>query len=243
MDERAALRALGPRPLPPADESRWGPYMRKLSERQQRFVLAVMDGRSNTQAATLAGAANARKSLTPGSAKQLGYKWAHDPAILDAIKELSLGRIRNAAPKAIAALEEAVEGGGGPNAKLRVKAASDLLGRAGLGIVTQTTVNATVVHKQETREEIEAEILKLAEALKLDGRLLLGYDPGEIAKTVQMGPVARKSPDQWSVAEMRHWQETGEEPVISAPVIDAEFVEVPPSLADRIKEAGLDDLL
>lgn len=164
------------------DEARWGPAMRRLSERQQAFVLAVMDGHNNADAAIIAKAQADLPNSKKGSfksrdaAKQAGFKMAHDPAVLEAIHEMSLGRIRATAPKAIAALEEAVENPG-PDSKIKVKAAGELLSRGGLGIVVNTQVNATVVHREESQEAVIEEITRLAKFLELDANVLLGYDP------------------------------------------------------------------
>lgn len=148
-----------------------GPKMRKLSPQQRSFVYAMTACGGNMTRAALAagyGAGSETEKQREKAARVAGSRLASEPKVLEAIKEEAEKRLHSGALIAASTLLEIV---GDPLHKDRLKAASQLLDRAGLIIETKHTVNVT--HSGADRETV-ARITDLATKLGLDPKALLG---------------------------------------------------------------------
>lgn len=149
----------------PADED-LGPAMRKLNERQKRYVIAyLMNPTSNghTQAALLAGYGNGRYE----SAKQQGWIMAHHPKVLAALREEAERRLKSGVIIAASKLMEIVEN---DQHKDQFKAIERVLNQTGLIVETQHRV--VVEHDDNMLSAVER-VKKQALALGLDPNDLL----------------------------------------------------------------------
>ena len=83
--------------IPP--DYKCGPAMRKLNDRQRAFVTAMLDfgGRDNTKAARAAGYSDPG----PEGLRQTAYRLAHDPDIIEAIREEGQARLNAAGIMAV----------------------------------------------------------------------------------------------------------------------------------------------
>lgn len=143
-----------------------GPKMRQLNERQQLFVLALVEqgARNHTAAAKMAGyGANSQDAL-----RVQAYRLAHDEKILAALKEETEKRLQASIALAANVLVEIAED---PTHKDRLKAATALLNRGGL--------HETLEHKMTHDVSQDAKTLLsrfsvLAGTLGVDPVALLG---------------------------------------------------------------------
>lgn len=152
-------------PIEPITETHGlGPAMIALNPQQRAFVLAYVEtgGQDQTRAAVLSG-----YGVTPGSQKVAGYRLAHDPKILAAIKEVADQRLRSGA---LLGAEVLIAIAQNPVHKDQLKAATELLNRGGL-IVRQEVEH---IHRSETEAEQVKKIVSLARELGLDPKQLLG---------------------------------------------------------------------
>lgn len=150
-------------------DAKLGPAMRNLNQRQQAFVVAMieMGGINYTRAALAAGYGNGNLE----SAAVQGNRLAHDEMVLAAIHEEAHRRLRSGA---IMAVQTLLEIAGNPQAenKDRLKAVEMMLNRSGLHAVTEH--NVKVEHRDITDEGMIKRIKLLAEKQGLDPVQLLG---------------------------------------------------------------------
>ena len=154
--------------LPAETEGSFGPRMRALSsDYQRRFVLAhVLLARPNaTEAARQAGYSGDRDSLAVTACRLM-----HTPAIIEAIEEEAHKRLDSnrllAAHVLVEVASNAMEKG-----SARVKAAEAILNRTNMPAMSESRV--TVTHTKSERDMI-ADIVNLAQKLKIDPKQLLG---------------------------------------------------------------------
>lgn len=149
--------------VPRADEL--GPYMRALTERQQRFVVAMVElgGQNNTRAALLAGYAN------NDSLRSQAWRLASDLKVQAAIHEVSMARLHSGKILAVSRLLELVNSN---DEKVAHKAAVSLMDRTGLHAVSEHNVKTQDVSK--TDDAMIDRIITLANRLGLDPNKLLG---------------------------------------------------------------------
>jgi len=145
----------------------YGPAMRGLTEMQQKFVLHLLDlGGSYTEAARAAGySANSANSL-----RVCAHRLAHLPTVIDAIREQGERYLRGGVAIGVHVLMDIAKD---PTHKDRLKAATNLLNRAGLGENTTKTVRH--VHELSD-EQLENKIKMLAKRNGLDASKLLGKE-------------------------------------------------------------------
>lgn len=148
-------------------ESRLGPAMRALNERQRQFVLALLEqGTTNyTRAAAAAGYGN-----NPESLKVQAHRLAHDPRILGAIQEEAKARITAGVVMAASQLVQIAENDMTPT-RDRLRALEMIMNRGGLHAMSES--RQTIVHEADEAGAI-ARIRTLAATLGLDAKTLLG---------------------------------------------------------------------
>lgn len=148
-------------------ESKLGPAMRALNERQRQFVLALLEqGTTNyTRAAAAAGYGN-----NPESLKVQAHRLAHDPRILAALQEEAKARITAGVVMAASSLVQIAEDSNTPT-RDRLRALEMIMNRGGLHAMTES--KQTIVHEADEAGAI-ARIKTLAATLGLDAKALLG---------------------------------------------------------------------
>lgn len=142
-----------------------GPAMLAILPQQRAFVYALVEtgGQDNTKAAALAGYGG-----TPGSTRVQAHRLAHDPKVLDAIREVADERLRSGA---ILGAEVLIEIAKDPTHKDRFRSAVELMNRAGMLVATR--IEHRVVHQHDDAALI-ARVQELAKTLDMDPKLLLG---------------------------------------------------------------------
>ena len=145
-----------------------GPAMKKLNERQQAFVTAMLEfgGRNHTKAARAAG-----YDGTDEVVRVTAHRLAHDPKIQEAILEEGQKRMTAGGFLAINTLLDICDDVT-TEKKDRIKAATEILNRIGLHAKSEQKISVT--HKDETSKEMIAEIKLIAERLGVDPQKLLG---------------------------------------------------------------------
>lgn len=147
-----------------------GPAMKRLSERKQAFVVAMIEfgGNNYTRAARAAGYLD-----TPGSHSIVvtAHKLAHDEYIQAAIKEEGQKRLNASTIMAVKTLLDIADDVTAEK-KDRLKAAEMILNRTGLHATSEHKV--AVTHKDETSDEMIKQIRQLSKNLGIDPKKLLG---------------------------------------------------------------------
>lgn len=155
-------------------DSELGPAMAALNDRQRAFVLAkTLNGASNADAAKLAGYAGDSDTL-----KTTGYRLAHDPRVQAALQEEAVKLMRDHAPVMIEVLHSiAINPQNDP--KARIKAASELLSRSGLGSISEHKITVERTDRTRDPQTVAAEIIAMGRqmGLELDPKHLLGPPP------------------------------------------------------------------
>lgn len=148
-------------------EYQCGPAMSKLNERQQAFVVAMLDfgGRNNTKAALAAGYAEGI------DLKRTAYRLAHDELIQAAIKEEGQKRLNAGTIMAVNTLLEIADSAS-VETKDKLKAVEMILNRTGMHATTEHKV--AVTHQDATSDEMIKRIEQLAGKLGVDPQKLLG---------------------------------------------------------------------
>ena len=145
-----------------------GPAMRRLNEKQQNFVYAMIEfgGLNNSKAAQAAGYEGG-----PDSLKVTGYRLAHDSKIQEAMREMG-PRMLNAG--LFIAARFVLETIDNPqiDTKDRLKAAEMVMNRTGMHATSEHKV--AVTHKDETSDEMIKRIEALSKNLGIDSKKLLG---------------------------------------------------------------------
>jgi hypothetical protein len=142
-----------------------GPKMLALSERQQRFVWAMLYSPNPTAAARLAGYSDAS-----GGCRVKGCQLMQSAAVLDALHEVGWRRLHGAALKSIAALEAVVDDPAHPKHLIAVQMVLDRSGFA-----AQTEHKVTVEHTLGG-EKMKLMAERLAKELQVDPVRLLGVN-------------------------------------------------------------------
>lgn len=153
-----------------------GPAMLALPNASMRAYVVgrVFYGLNRARAAEAAGYSTA----TPDVAKVQGYRLEHDERIQAAIAEESRKLMRSQGPRSIRTLIKIRDDKAAEN-KDRIKAATELLSRAGLNAVTEGHI--TVEHKLTPAQQ-DRRILELARELGLsetEARKML-VDPSKV---------------------------------------------------------------
>lgn len=143
-----------------------GPKMLELTDRQQAFVLAMIEtGGNKTRSAINAGFGGENYN----AAASYGHKLARDPKIIAAMQELAEQWLMAGAIKAAGTLIELLDN---PDPKVRFKASVEALNRAGLQVETKHMIK--IEHTDKTTTELLDFIKTAAIEQNLDPRLLLG---------------------------------------------------------------------
>jgi len=139
-----------------------GPAMRELTEKQQRFVVALLEtgGTNEYQAARLAGYGEM-------GARTRSYELARNPRVLAAIKEEALKRMQSGA---LMAASELYLIAGDRTHKDQLKAIDMLLNRGGLIVETKHTLT---VQDNRTDDEIVARAAKFMKEMGMDPKAAL----------------------------------------------------------------------
>lgn len=153
------------------DDYQFGPAMQALTEKQQGFVIAMMEtgGLNYTRAALAAGYTDNPRH--PGQVRAQAHRLAHDEKIQAAIKEESLRRLGAASFIAIKTVLEIADDRTAET-KDRLKAAEMIMNRTGLHATSEHKV--AVEHTTKSDKETIARIEHLAKGLGLDPKVLLG---------------------------------------------------------------------
>lgn len=150
------------------EEACLGPAMKKLTEKQRGFVMAMIEqgGVNYTRAAREAGYEGSESSNA-----RIGFRLAHDPTIQEAIKEVGLKMLHAGA---IVAVKTVVDIAGDVSAekKDRLKAAELIMNRTGMHALTEHKV--AVTHTADTDDEMLKRMEQLAKVLNLDPSKLIG---------------------------------------------------------------------
>lgn len=154
-----------------------GPAMKALTERQQKFVIALLDngGRNLSRAAADAG-----YSVTGNSAGTAGYNLAHHPKVQEALLEVSKARLRTYGLQASSFLAECIDNDG-LSAKDRMRAALAIMDRTGLNAMTE---HKTTIEHSVDPDALTERIRLLADKLNLDPTKLLGKPSAPILDAV-----------------------------------------------------------
>lgn len=151
-------------------DGKFGPAMEKLNPRQRAFVLAMLDmgGAMNHTAAARAAGYSDTGGADSGI-RVAGHRLAHDIKIQAAIRE-EAGRRMNSG--AIMAASVLIDIAANPVHKDQLKAATQLLDRAGLNAVTEHKI--TVDHLGGDDRELLQRVKTMAKELGIDPEKLLG---------------------------------------------------------------------
>jgi len=139
--------------------------MRALNERQQKFVVALLEfGDANHTRAALAAGYHPGQNL-----KTQAYRLSSDPKVQAAIHEVAMGRLHGGKILAVSKLVELIEH---PDPKVAHKAAETLMNRTGLHAVSEHNVKTQDVSR--TDDAMIARIIQLANKIGVDPNLMLG---------------------------------------------------------------------
>ena len=156
----------------PNNPATFGPAMRACTDKQQRFVISILETGSDnfTRAALEAGYA-----ATPESARRIGSALMRNDNVLDALAEERRKRLTAATPLAVSTLRTIIENQQLPT-RDRLRAIEIVLNRSGMGPETNVNVRGAIahVHRVLSPEEQDAKIANLARFLNLDPQKLLG---------------------------------------------------------------------
>lgn len=163
--------------IPPPDLM--GPAMRRLNERQRRFVCALsVYGGDQAEAYRWAGYTCANENTANASASRL----AANPDVIEAIKEEAWRRIDQASMLAVSTLVEIASPRSAAKNSDRLKAAEMILSRTGFH---EKTEHKIVIKDERTTKELIDFIKSRAGAHGLDANQLLGLPaPGADAQIV-----------------------------------------------------------
>ena len=163
------------------EDTELGPAMEALSERQRKFVRAVIElGRNGIENYAEAAREAGYSNISEGC-KVRGHILSHDPRIQAAILEESRKRINLAATVIAIPVITAIAENESVAARDRLHACEMLLNRGGLP--AQTEHKVTVEHKQPKQMLELAE--RLAKEIGIDPARLIGVNPA--AATVLEG--------------------------------------------------------
>ena len=155
--------------VPMPDDRELGPAMRRLNERQKKFVIAyLMDPSTHghTKAAISAGYGNGNYE----SAKQQAWLLSHNAKVLAALKEEADRRVKSGIIIAASKLIEIMED---DNHKDQFKAIERVLNQGGLIVETQHRV---IVENDDNLLSVVDRVKKQA--------IALGLDPAQLLATV-----------------------------------------------------------
>lgn len=192
-----------------SQEPRLGPAMRKLTERQRAFVLALRDAPpvrgGKIEAVRKAGYAGDQASL-----RVTLHRLSHSPTIQAAIKEVALGMLSSEGVNVISTLLDIVYGEIAATAGERLKAAAMVLNRIGM---PEQTEHKVVVEHTVSNEEALDKLHRLSKTLNLDPAQLLGrmgiqVIDGEFTEVSAIEDKSEKSPDDDTAREQNGENDT-----------------------------------
>lgn len=165
-----------------SDEVEYGPAMSALTEKQQRFVLAILTipGCSHSRAAREAG-----YSSEKGGDRVRGHECAHNPAVQMALRE-EAGKRLNSMSVIAANVMMDIMLADETSPKDKLKAAMAVLDRTGFAAAQTINVNKNVT--DNSGKAIMERIQRAADAL--------GVDPGTLLGTAPMKVINHESPDE-----------------------------------------------
>jgi hypothetical protein len=161
------------------EEGDLGPSMKALTPKMRGFVraLRVVGAGKWMAAAKMAGYEGDQTVLAV-----TGHRLSQNPKITAALVEIGGYTMMSMVPEAIAAIQNVMEMPAQPEGALKLKAATTVLDRCGLGLKTEHTVNVNTKSESKTQliVDIRAQIEKNpAFASLVDPRLmkLINYQP------------------------------------------------------------------
>lgn len=153
------------------DEAHLGPKMRALTDRQRRFVLAMLNF-PNAKDWQLARAAG-YPSRSHGYLRVAAHRAVHNEAVIEALHEEAGKRLRSSAVLGVSVLAKIA---GTDGHKDQMKAAEALLNRVGFHETSEHRVS--VEHTDATGKAMVERIKALAALLAVDAGALLGANTG-----------------------------------------------------------------
>lgn len=156
------------------DDHEYGPAMSALSERQRRFVLAMLDipGCTPTRAAREAGYSDVSEAC-----KVRGHYAAHNPRVQAALREEASKRLNSLTVIAANVMMDVMLDEG-TSTKDKLKAASAVLDRTGFAAAQNINVNKTIT--DHSGKAIMERIAALAMKHGLDPDALLQPRPMKV---------------------------------------------------------------
>jgi phage terminase small subunit len=171
--------------------------MAVCSEVERAFCIGRMEGLDQTQSAKAAGYSGDNRSLAVK-----GHELAHRPKVQAALHELSVALFKAEGVKSIKTLIELRDGA--ENEQVRLKAATEILARAGLGAVTEA--HLLVEHKM-TDSELDREIARLAAKAgwtqEMVQKALIAPDKNKDVVDAEFTVVSERSADPRNAAKRR----------------------------------------
>lgn len=173
--------------LPAVDA--FGPEMRKCTDPQKKFVLAMLDLGGQPGCFSEAYVRAGYSATSPQSVRVNASRLAHNPKIINAMAEESRKRLDGSAMVAVSTLvkicADAEEKTGN-----KLKAALAIMDRTGLHAMSEHKVT---VDDHRTEGELVAAITAMAQRQGLDPRLLLGDKVQVIDTTYEEVPAQEDS--------------------------------------------------
>jgi len=187
-------------PMPTDEEL--GPAMRKLNDRQKRYVIAWLmepSSQGHSRAVRIAGYGNGNSN----SERQQAWLLSHNPRVMAAVKEEADRRMKYGAIIAASRLLEFVED---KTHKDSFKATVEMLNRAGLIVETQHRV---IVENDDNMLSAIERVKVQAHKLGLDPVMLLGKIG--ITLDTEGNPVNNNAPDRVNAVDAEFTEVEGDD--------------------------------
>lgn len=175
LDGIEDLKVVDDDPGDPRDEGgRYGPAMQALSERQRRFVVALLNsgGKNAKLAARQAGYGNSYKNALEVQAHRL----MHMDTVLEAIREESVKRMRSYGLALVSDLVE-IAGDRENSVKDRLKAIDMVLNRTGMQAIMEHKVT---IEDNRSRAELIRELVAGLRELGGEAPKLIDVTPEKV---------------------------------------------------------------
>jgi len=143
------------------DPATFGPAMLDLTEKQQRYVIALLEtgGTNETQAALMAGYGTGYETRA--------YELSRNPKVLAALREEADKRLRSGA---LLAASKLIEIAMDKQHKDQFKACTELLNRGGLIVQTQ---HKLIIEDTRSDDEVIKRVASMAKSMGMDPKAVL----------------------------------------------------------------------
>jgi hypothetical protein len=179
-----------PAPIEDPSEDDLGPAMLALSAMQRKFVVAMVEqGGSAYRCALAAGYSDG-----PGI-RQNAWALSHNTRVQEAIREFGLKMMGVGALTALKFCLETVDNPA-VEPQHRLKAATILMDRGGMPAISEQKIS--VVHKDETSQELIKQITAMSKTLGVDPKKLIGGQAVEAEYEEIKMPAAENPEDDLS---------------------------------------------